>query len=66
MKRFAGLPCFSLTVRCVGVSSAFRLPTIGVIGLVASVAWRGSVSRCNTSVSRNWNGDGQLVGRSVE
>ena len=65
----------SLTVRCVGVS-AFRFPIIGVLSFVAittahcavdmSVAWRrGSVGTCNLSVSREWDGHGQSVGRSV-
>ena len=35
MKRFTGLSRSSLTVHCAGVSSAFHLPIVGVIGLVA-------------------------------
>ena len=37
MKRFAGLSlsCSSLAVCCAGVSSAFRLPIVSVLGLVA-------------------------------
>ena len=65
----------SLAVRCVGVS-AFRFPIVGVLSLVAistthctvhmSVAWwRGSVGTCNVSVSREWDGHGQSVGRLV-
>ena len=79
MKRFAGLSCSSLAVRCAGVS-AFRFPIVGVLSLVAistthrtvhmsdmSVAWRlGSVCTCNVSVSREWDGHGRSVGRSVD
>ena len=65
----------SLTVRCAGVS-AFRFPIVGVLSLVAittthctvhmSVAWRrGSMGTCNVSVSREWDGHGRSVGRSV-
>ena len=68
----------SLTVRCAGVS-AFRFPFVGVLSLVAistthwtvhmsdmSVAWRlGNVGMCNVSVSREWDGHGRLVGRSM-
>ena len=69
----------SLTVRCAGVS-AFRFPIVGVLSPVAistthctvhmsdmSVAWRlGSVGTCNVSVSREWDGHGRSVGRSVD
>ena len=65
----------SLAVRCVGVS-AFRFPIVSVLSLVAimtthctvhmSVAWRrGSKGTCNLSVSREWDGHGWSVGRSV-
>ena len=68
----------SLAVRCAGVS-AFRFPIVGVLSLVAistthctvhmsdmSVAWRlGSVGTCNVSVSREWDGHGRSVDRSV-
>ena len=70
---------YSLAVRCAGVS-AFRFPIVGVLSLVAistthctvhmsdmSVAWRlGSVGTCNVSVSREWDGHGRSVGRSVD
>ena len=65
----------SLAVCCTGVS-AFRFPIVGVLSLVAittihctvhmSVAWwRGSVGTCNLSVSREWDGHGRMVSRSV-
>ena len=68
----------SLAVRCAGVS-AFRFPIVGVLSLVAistthctvhmsdmSVARRlDSVGTCNVSVSREWDGHGRSVGRSV-
>ena len=64
----------SLAVRCAGVS-AFRFPIVGVLSLVAistthctdmSVALRlGSVGTCNVSVSREWDGHGRSVGRSM-
>ena len=67
----------SLAVRCAGVS-AFRFPIVGVLSPVAistthctvhmdmSVAWRlGSVGTCNVSVSREWDGHGRSVGRSM-
>ena len=58
----------------------FRFPIVGVLSLVAisitqctvhmsymSVAWRlGSVGTCNVSVSREWDGHGRSVGRSVD
>ena len=70
---------YSLAVRCAGVS-AFRFPIVGVLSLVAistthctvhmsdmSVAWRlGSVGTCKVSVSREWDGHGRSVGRSVD
>ena len=70
----------SLAVRCTGVS-AFRFPIVGVLSLVAittmhctvhmtvlcrgMVARCGSVGMCNLSVSREWDGHGQSVGRSM-
>ena len=68
----------SLAVRCAGVS-AFRFPIVGVLSLVAistthctvhmsdmSVALRlGSVGTCNVSASREWDGHGRSVGRSM-
>ena len=59
--------------------SAFRFPIVGVLSLVAistthctvhmsdmSVAWQlGNVGTCNVSVSREWDGHGQSVSRSV-
>ena len=68
----------SLTVCCAGVS-AFHFPIVGILSLVAistmhctvhmsdmSVAWRlGSMCTCNVSVSREWDGHGRSVGRSV-
>ena len=67
-----------LAVRCAGVS-AFRFPIVGVLSLVAistthctvhmsdmRVTLRlGSVGTCNVSVSREWDGHGRSVGRSV-
>ena len=69
----------SLAVRCAGVS-AFRLSIVDVLSLLAistthctvhmpgmSVAWRlGRVCTCNVSVSREWDGHGRSVGRSVD
>ena len=66
----------SLAVRCAGVS-AFCFPIVGVLSLVAittthctvhmTVAWwRGSMGTCNLSVSREWDGHGQSVSRSVD
>ena len=68
----------SLAVRCAGVP-AFRFPILGVLSLVAistthctvhmsdmNVARRlDSVGTCNVSVSREWDGHGRLIGRSV-
>ena len=80
MKRFAGLSCSSLAVRCAGVS-AFRFPIVGVLSLVAistqyalhcshvghesgMAAWQ-RVHVRHVSVSREWDGHGRSVGRSV-
>ena len=64
----------SLAVRCAGVS-AFRFPIVGVLGLVAITTTHctvhhhahehGSVGTCNVSVSREWDGHGRSVSRSV-
>ena len=61
----------SLTVCCTGIS-AFRFPIVDVLSLVAitstmhmSMACLGSVGTCNVSVSREWDGHGQLVGQLV-
>ena len=70
----------SLAVRCAGVS-AFRFPIVSVLSLVAIMTMHctvhmtvpcrgmaarcGSVGTCNLSVSREWDGHGRSVGRSM-
>ena len=77
MKGFVGLSLVPASQFCCAGVSAFRIPIVGILSLVLaittthctvhmSVAWqRGSVGTCNLSVSRERDGHGRLVGRSV-
>ena len=51
-------------LRCSLARFPFRLHYYALHCSRPRVAWRGSVGTCNVSVSRDWDGHGQSVGRS--
>ena len=63
----AGCLCFSLSHRRRSRSCSYHYYTLHCSPPCTwiSMTWLGSVGTCNVAVSREWDGHGRLVGRSV-